>query len=484
MPVDRETGDLLQHPVFRHFHRICQIPHGSGNEKALSDELVRWAGEQGLEAVQDRWNNVLVRKPASPGYENAPAVMLQAHIDMVCEKAEGVDHDFTKDPISWAVEGNTLSTGGKTTLGADDGIGVALILAVLEDRTLAHPALEALFTTGEEEDMSGAEGFDSSLMQATRLINLDNTVEQQIMCGSCGGMEADLRIPLSMKPVPDDSAAFRLAVTGLKGGHSGEDIHRGRGSANAMLTRLLLAVTEICPALILSIRGGTFRLAIPRDAEAVIAIPRDREEDVRTALAEMEGMLRQELAVTADSVQVSLEPAPGKPIGADPGKVLDALMLVPDGICQMNEALTGLVDTSDNLGEVRLSGEELHMVLEIRSARESLRTWLYQRMERLASLLGGSCTCCSPYPSWNFRSSSKLRDTAADVYRRLRGREPELLTVHAGLEVGYLLERRPEVDAISLGPDCRDFHSPSESLDIGSVMRFYPYLTELLAALR
>lgn len=480
-----EIEALREHPVFRHFWQISQIPHGSGNERALSDYLTAWARGLGLEAEQDGQNNVLVRKPASPGYEDAPAVMLQAHIDMVCEKAVGVEHDFAKDPIQWVVEGDVLSTGGRTTLGADDGAGVALIMAVLEDKTLAHPALEALFTTNEEEDMSGAEGFDSGRMRAKYLINLDHTVDSQIMCGSCGGVEADLRIPLEQTDLPAGWRFYRLAVSGLRGGHSGEDIHRGRGNANILLARLLMAAEGVCDYRLVRVKGGTFRLAIPREGEAVLAMDPAKEGALRETLSGLEAGFRTELAATAESVKVTLEPAEETAVrGVLPGKVIDALTLVPDGIFQMNEVLTGLVDTSDNLGEVYLEGDQLHLVLEIRSARESLRTYLLRRMERLAALLGGTCESCRAYPSWNFHPVSPLREIAAEQYRAVYGGEPDVLTVHAGLEVGYLLERRPEVDAISLGPNCRDFHSPAESMEISSMKKFYPYLCQILAAIR
>ncbi len=478
-----EISALREHPVFRHFWEICRIPHGSGRERALSDRILAWAGEQGLEAEQDTFCNVLVRKPASPGLENAPGVMLQAHLDMVCEKAAGVEHDFTSDPIQWVVEGDVLSTGGRTTLGADDGLGVALILALLEDPGPVHPPLEALFTTNEEEDMSGAEGFDCAAMNSRYLINLDNTLENQILCGSCGGIQADVRIPLPTAPVPGDQGTYRLSVSGLRGGHSGEDIHRGRGNANQMLTRLLLAVCERWDTRLVSIRGGSFRLAIPRDAEAVFTFPREAEGEVRQVVERLQEDFRRELALTADGVTVKLEPAEPASLGALPDRVLDALTLAPDGICQMNEALTGLVDTSDNLGEVYLEGEQLHLVLEIRSARESLRTWVVQRLERLAKLLGGTLETCRSYPSWNFRPRSRLRDTVAREYRAFYGGEPDIRTVHAGLEVGYLLSGKPEVDAVSLGPDCWDFHSPSESLRISSAKKFLPYLQRIVAAL-
>lgn len=475
---------LKKEPVFRCFYEICQIPHGSGNEQELSGWLLRWAQEQGLEAVQDAHYNVLIRKPASPGMEQAPTVMLQAHIDMVCEKADGINHDFARDPIRWAIDGDTLSTGGRTTLGADDGIGVALAMEVLTDAALVHPPLEVLFTVMEEDDFSGASNFDLSQMRADYLINLDNANEREIICGSCGGMQVDLHIPIAAQTPPKGWQPYQLSVSGLLGGHSGEDIHRGRGNANLLLARLLLALEDCVPFRLGAIRGGSFRLAIPREAEAVVWLDPAALDDARSALAKLEGSFRRELAVTADSVSVTLSSAEAERWCVEPGPVLDVLIFIPDGIFQMNEALEGLVDTSNNLGEVYLSREELHLVTEIRSAEDSLRAYLFRRMERLASRLGGSCASSSVYPSWYFHSQSPLRQICERVYQEDYGCKPILRTVHAGLEVGYFSVNRPELDAVAMGPDCWGFHSPSEALRISSVEKFYPFLCHVLTAIR
>ena len=482
--MENVIAQLCQDRVFYHFYQISQIPHGSGNEKGISDYFCAWAKELGLEAEQDELNNVLIRKAATAGYENAPAVMMQAHMDMVCEKADGVEHDFTKDPITWVVEDDMLSTGGRTTLGADNGIGVALAMAVLESKELAHPELEVLFTVNEEEDLSGADGFDTRKMKATRLFNLDHAEETQVLCGSCGGMQVDFTVPVETAAVPEGYTAFRLSVSGLKGGHSGEDIHRGRGNANVLLTRALMAIEAVCPFYINSIKGGSFRLAIPRDSECVISLPADRLAEVKEILAALEQDFRAEMSVTAESICVMLEEKEGTQTAAVPEKVLTALTSFPDGIYQMNEMLTGLVDTSNNMGEVYLNGEQLHIVTEVRSARESLRTYLFQRMERLAKLMGGTCTFCNSYPSWDFRPDSALREIYGKTFEAIEGRQPDYLTVHAGLEVGCFFATKPEIDAISIGPNCWNFQSPSECVSISSTKKVYRYLCNTLAELR
>ncbi|MCD8145860.1 MAG: beta-Ala-His dipeptidase [Clostridiales bacterium] len=481
--MNTEIEALCQNRVFAHFYQICQIPHGSRDEKALSDSITRWARSIGLEAEQDEVYNVLIHKPASPGYEAAPPVLLQAHMDMVCEKAEGVAHDFTKDPIQWVVRGDELSTGGRTTLGADDGIGVALAMAVLEDDTLAHPPLDALFTVCEEEDFTGAERFAPEKLRSARLINLDHTEDNVVVCGSCGGMRADFLRDVDWKPIPTGWTAWRLSVGGLRGGHSGDDIHRGRGNANILLARLLLAAEQESDLLLAEIRGGSFRLAIPREAEALLWLPPEKAAAVQVKCAALENTFRREMPVTGERLKVTFAPAEAPRRGTVPGPVLDALTLLPDGIFQMDEAIPGQVDTSDNLGEVYLDEDGLRVVTEIRSAQPSLRTYLYQKMERLAALLGGCCQCSVLYPSWEFRLHSPLRQTYSDAYQALCGEPPAMTTVHAGLEVGYFFDKRHDLDAIAIGPNCRDFHSPGETLEISSVKKVYRCLCAALAAL-
>ena len=476
--------ELLEDRVFYHFYQICRIPHPSGGEKALSDFILGWAQKLGLAAEQDAVNNVLIRKAASPGYEELPGVMLQAHLDMVCEKAEGSSHDFSRDPIDWVIDAELLSTGGKTTLGADDGIGVAFAMAVLEDDRKRHPKLEVLFTVSEESDFTGVSNFDTKKMQSSYLINLDHACDREILCGSCGGMQADFVMPVDSAPVPEGWESWKISISGLKGGHSGEDIHRGHGNANVLLGRVLLAVEQCCAYKIAGIAGGSFRLAIPREASAVICLPGTDAERVKAVLTEAEADIKREFAVAGGGLSIAFHKTEDAAFCTSPGPVLDAVLLIPDGIYQMNEQLVGLVDTSDNMGELYLNEKELHIVFEIRSARNSLRTFLYQKMERLAGMTGAAVSFCKSYPSWDFRPQSELRRIAGEVYRANYGAEPEFLTVHAGLEVGYFFEKKPSIDAIAIGPDCWNFHSPSEMVSIPSVRKCYQFLCSILAEIR
>ena len=471
---------LLKERVFYYFDQLCQIPHGTRNEKAISDFVLGWARELGLEAMQDSVNNVFIQKKAYPGYENAPGIMLQAHLDMVCEKAPDSPHDFETDPIHWCIEDDLITTGGQTTLGADDGVGVALAMAVLENSSLPHPKLEVLFTVCEEDDFTGISNFDTDLMHSRYLINLDNAGNDQIMCGSCGGIQVDWVMPVSRKSVPNHWCSYRLNILGLKGGHSGEDIHRGRGSANQLLGRALLAIQNCGTFLVSQMEGGTFRLAIPREAQALIAFAPEMLPAVQSALAALEQDARHELALTADQVHITLEPADQASDGVASRSLVSAITLMPDGILQMNEALTGLVDTSDNMGEIRLNRDDLHMVIEVRSARASLGQYLAQRMQQLADLLGADCSTSNIYPSWDYLPNSQLQKIAGETYRSLFHSEPRYLTIHAGLEVGCFFPSKPDLDAIAIGPDCWSFHSPNECLSIPATLEIYRYLCKIL----
>lgn len=480
--MNAEQKRLLQEPVFRHFHALCQIPHPSFHEEQISRYLFQWACERGLESYQDEHKNVLIRKPASAGYENAPCVMLQAHTDMVCEKAPGVEHDFEKDPIQWQIEGDRINTNGRTTLGADDGVGVALALSILEDDTLPHPALEVLFTTAEEEDFSGAAGFDADTMRSKYLINLDHCCDQDILCGSCGGQAAELSVPVAGGPVPAGWVAHTLTISGLLGGHSAEDIDQGHGSATSMLVRMLLAFEEqSIPFKLGPVNGGSFRLAIPRDASAVVCFPAELQDKLCSVIDQLRDEFSLELLTSGAQMTASFASTELPAWCSEPDVLLTVALLSPDGIYQMNEALTGLVDTSDNMGELYLTQEGVRAVYEIRSARPSLGNYLYQRICRLARMLGGTCSTDRGYPSWYFRPQSQLRSVASEAYCELFGQEPRYLTVHGGLEVGFFSEKKPGLDAISIGPNCWNCHSPSEEMSISSVRKVYQLLCGILA---
>lgn len=479
---------LKENRVFYHFARLCEIPHQSFKEKALSDFLLAWAKERGLYATQDHKWNVFIKKPATPGYENAPAVMLQAHIDMVCEKADGVTHDFDRDPIHLELEGDLLTTGGRTTLGADDGIGVAYAMAVLEADDLAHPPLEVLFTTAEEEDLSGAQEVDASGFEARLLINIDNAVEHELLAGSCGGMGAELTLPMESGEIPEGYTALKLKISGLPGGHSGEDINKGHGNANILLGRLLNSCRQQFSFMVGDMTGGSFRLAIPREAACVLLLPADKAPVLRETAARFNVIYKKEYEVVAPELAVTVEetgfPEKQAILPESVERLITAILLSPNGISEMNNAVSGVVESSDNLGEICLEDGTAKLVYEIRASFDTTRAYIYEKIESLASLLGGTCRSFADYPSWEFNPVSRLRELTTEVYRREFNGEIKTMVVHCGLECGCLYPKMPGLDAISIGPDCWGLHSPRERLSISSSERMYHLIIKVLEEIK
>lgn len=479
---------LAENRVFYNFAKLSEIPRPSFKEQRVSDFLMDWAAEHDLEAVQDHKWNVFIRKPATPGYENAPAVMLQAHTDMVCEKAAGVEHDFDKDPIYLELEGDILSTGGRTTLGADDGIGVAYAMAILEADDIPHPPLEVLFTTAEEEDLSGAQEVDASGFKARMLINIDNSAERELLAGSCGGMGVEVRLPADLREIPKGFTAYEVVVSGLPGGHSGEDIHRGYGNANVLLGRFMMECQNAIPCYLGSITGGSFRLAIPRDAKAILLIPAHKGQEIQAITKQMREIFKTEYEIPAPDLSFTCEKVEfeGKEAVSPEGlkRLLCGIILSPNGISEMNNAVAGVVESSDNMGEIRLEKDRFVIIYEIRASFESTRRYIYKKIETLTELLGGTCKCFAEYPSWAFNPESKLRKLTAYIYQREFGEEMKTLVVHCGLECGCLFPKMPGLDAISIGPDCSGLHSPQESLSVSSSDRVYRLIREILAEIR
>lgn len=471
---------LLKNPVFMMFHQICQIPHGSNNEYELGRWIVKWAIMKGFEATQDDMGNVLIRCKASKECSNAPSIMLQAHLDMVCVKAPCYVHDFTKDPIRWIVDGDYLSTGHVTTLGADDGIGVALALALLDDNFI-HPALEILFTVGEEDDFRGVSFFDSTQITSKLLINLDHSNEHEVLCGSCGGMQVTFSLPVCRIPVPSDWSAFQLSIAGLIGGHSGKDVNKGHGNANVLLARMIDAISLKSKCAISDMTGGNFRLSIPRNAEAIICIPDSSIKSVKDVLDNCYSMFCNEFPIASKSLKYSFEETttPSSCVNID--SIIYAMMLIPDGIYAMSEALPDQVVASDNLGEVYLRDSHLELILEIRSEQNSVRDYLFERMRLLATLLGGECKSSNSYPSWFYKPDSKLVSICKEAHNRLYGSMPTCSMVHAGLEVGYFYEKMGTIEAVSIGPNIWNLHTIDEQVSISSVQTFYRYLKEILS---
>ncbi|MBQ7840950.1 MAG: beta-Ala-His dipeptidase [Lachnospiraceae bacterium] len=493
--------ELEKERVFYYFEKISSIPRESGNEKAVSDWVLSWTKTLGLEAAQDAAFNLVIRKKASAGYETAAPVILQAHMDMVCEKTPESSHDFTKDPILLKVENDWLTSACKTSLGADNGIGMACAMAILEDDSLAHPPLEVIFTVEEETTFKGANSISPELFYSKRMINLDHADEKELIAGSCGGTGVMFTLPLSWEKCENSELgknenagyeAYEIKVCGLKGGHSGEDIHRGRGNAIQLLFRVLQEIVSV-GGKVISVYGGTNRLAISREAQAMVLInDRQAAEEKITA---MKAVFQKEFGKSAPDLDVMMESAVTKISenericylkDSEFEKMAAVVRLFPDGIISMSGDFPGQVDSSNNLGIIRAFPEtgELQVISEIRGLYRTMVEDTKSRIEMLGSLFGAKVEYFAGYVSWEYAQDSCLRKTALDVYKKMFGEEMKVSTVHAGLEGGMFTEKEPEMDIISIGPSCQYFHSPMERVSIRSVKKFYGFLTALLAKLK
>lgn len=473
----------FDHPVLQYFQALSQVPRGSGNERGVSDWLMEFAAAHGLDADRDDALNVVLRKGATPGYENAPAVMLQGHMDMVCEKNAGVDHDFTRDPIRLIEDGEYLRADG-TTLGADNGIGMAMMLAVLTDEALEHPALECLITTSEEVGMLGAKALDKDrfAFRSRTLINLDTGImEGCFVVGCAGGGRVAVRLPVGWEQIPP-APLWSITVGGLRGGHSGAEIHLGRANANQVLGRILRDLEGVARPC--SVSGGTKENLIPREARALVACADGAALAERCAA--WQEILRREFRVSDPGVAVSAVPAgTARRVydGVTARRLLSLLTLLPCGVQSMDQEL-GSVATSANLGAVSSGEAEILFTSSVRSSLPShLEHLLLPRYEALAGLCGAAWEQHDFYPGWTFRSASRVRDLALECYREHGVKEPTYMTLHGGLECGLLMEALGEMDAISFAPEINSPHSPNENVRIPSVEVNYRVLTALLKRL-
>lgn len=469
--------------VFYYFEELCKIPHGSGNTKQISDYLVSFAKEHGLEYVQDEMNNVVIYKPATEGYEDAPAVILQGHMDMVCEKRPDVDHDFTKDPLNISVKDGYVTANG-TTLGGDDGIAVAYGLAFLESTELAHPALEVLITVDEEIGLLGAEGFDCSALKGKRLINLDSEAEGSLWISCAGGLSGISTIPVQRVEAEGQKAAVK--ITGLMGGHSGAEIDKKRANANVLMGRFLYTLQKEAAYEIISLAGGQKDNAITREADAELLV-----EDVNAVKACAEKVqkgFREEYAGTDEGITIEITD-----LGASSARVLHPtsrekvlffLMEVPFGIQKMSGSIDGLVETSTNIGIVKLGEDEFLGSSSVRSSVEAAGAALSDKICYLTEFLGGDYTVQGAYPAWEYRKDSPLRDQMVEVYEEMYGEKPNVVAIHAGLECGLFYKKIEGLDCVSLGPNMKDIHTSEEVLDIASTERVWKYLVKVLESLK
>jgi len=468
--------------VFHFFEEICQIPHGSRHTKQISDYLAGFAAKRGLEYYQDSVNDVIIIKEASKGYEESAPVILQGHMDMVCEKAPDCPKDMEKEGLDLVLDGDTAYARG-TTLGADDGIAVAMGLAVLDDDTIAHPRVEVVFTVDEEIDMLGANTLDVSPLKGRRLINLDSEEEGIFTVGCAGGATTCCSLPVSRAAVPGKT--FSLKVSGLVGGHSGTEIHKGHANANGLLARALLHLSGSVDYALVSFNGGSKDNAIPREAEAVLVT--EDAAGLAGGCAAFNGIVRNELRVTDSAVTLTVtETAAGElPMTKESrDRVLGLLTNLPNGVQVMSADIPGLVQTSLNMGIVRTETDRLVVRSLLRSSVDSEKHMLIERITSLGSLLGGSVEVSNEYPGWEYAPVSPLRDLFVQVYQEQYGKAPRVETIHAGLECGLFAAKLPGLDCVSLGPTLTDIQTYRERLHIASIQRTWQLLLEVLRRMK
>ncbi|MCP1328219.1 aminoacyl-histidine dipeptidase, partial [Halomonas sp. 707D4] len=462
--------------VWRHFRTLCNTPRPSGHEAALVEKLETWADGLGLAHDRDDFGNLRIKKPASPGGEGAPGVILQGHLDMVAQANADTPFDFERDLIRTYVKDGWLHADG-TTLGADNGMGVAAILAVLEDDTLTHGPLEALFTLEEETSMGGALGLAENWLEGSLLLNLDSEDRGEVYIGCAGGADVLVDAQLPGKALGDDEVVIELALTGLKGGHSGVDIHQPLGNANRLLVRALRTL-DILDARLIDYQGGTLRNAIPREAFARLALPADDVDTAFEKIERLEGVLKAELgsgdpglSLKARHLETALD---AEPLTRDASAMLiAALLAAPCGVERMSADVEGVVETSNNLGVLRLVDGRFHLCALVRSLHDSATQALADRFSALFGLMGARVKVENGYPGWAPNPQSALLSTFKAQHAALLGKEPAVKVIHAGLECGILGAKYPELDMISFGPLIRGAHSPNERVELDSVTEFW-----------
>ena len=478
--------DLEPKAPIKHFLDLSAIPRGSGNEKASSDFLAAFGRNLGLEVYQDKSLNVIIKKPGTPGYEKAPRVILQGHLDMVCEKNKDSDHDFEKDGIDVWQDGEFLRGRG-TTLGADNGVAVALGMAFLESTDTPHPPLTVLMTTGEEVGLVGASALDPvHLADAARLINLDAGGDGVFVAGCAGGLRAAITYLGRRGPIPGDYISLKISVEGLLGGHSGGNINMGRANAIKILGRLLDRASDYS-TLLAKASGGDKDNAIPREAEGIICVKSADLPVVKDALDKLSADIKKEYNVTDPGITINYAQVPA--VGtvferSATKKIISAISLMPNGVQHMDKNLPAFIETSLSMGVFNTSDSgEATFLIAIRSSVDSRKREIYGQLQAVAELLNAKIEPGNQYPAWSYREESPLRDVCVQVSKEIFGEDPRIQTVHGGLECGVLLEKGPHLDAVATGARLFDAHSPDERLSIPSFANAWKTLKEILKRL-
>lgn len=469
----KKLGNLKPERVFYYFEEICSIPHGSGNTKEISDFCVNFAKEHNLEYVRDDMGNVIIKKPATKGKENRPTVIIQGHLDMVCEKDPEIDFDFEKQGLDISVDGDFIKANG-TTLGGDDGIAVAMALAVLEDKNIIHPALEVLFTVDEETGMYGAKALDGSLLEGRTLINIDSEEEGVFTVSCAGGVRAEITLPVEYET--NTKECLKITVGGLIGGHSGVEIHKGRLNSNKVAAEFLNTLNDIN---LVKINGGLKDNAIPVFTEIVIATNEDISEKAEEFRVNARCDTDKGLTITVEKCEKATKCFTRQ----STQKSIDLLNALPNGIIKWSEDIENLVETSLNMGVLTTDSNKITASFALRSSVNSEKDKLVDILYKCAKAFGASLLREGDYPAWEYKKDSILRDTMCRVWENIYGNKPEVIAIHAGLECGLLSEKLPGLDSVSIGPDMIDIHTPREKISISSVSRTYNFLYKLLKVL-
>ena len=474
-------SELEPKRVFDYFEKLCSVPHGSHNTKRISDLCVAFAQELGLKYRQDEANNVVIWKDAAPGYEKAVPVILQGHIDMVCVKTEDCPKDMAEEGLDLATDGEWVWA-DKTSLGGDNGIAVAMILAILADKSLPHPPLEAVFTVDEEVGMDGAFALDCSDLKGKKLVNLDSEEEGVFTVSCAGGLRLDCFLAGERSPLHGE-VGYQVELSGLLGGHSGAEIHKGRASANQVMGRVLYSAMERADGLRLAdIRGGRFDNVICSSNRAEVAVPEEQAEDFEAFIAEFDAVLKNEYAGVDDGITLScrrtqLDSALSQKVTF---RMLRVLLVLPQGVQAMNVDFPGLVQTSLNLGAIGVEADGLHFSISVRSCIASQKAMVAQKVRAIVTSARGTVLERSAYPGWQYARESVLREDVLAAWKAVSGKEGRIEATHGGLECGLFIEKIPGLDAVSLGPELHDVHSVKEKLSVPSTKLVYEMALELL----
>ncbi|MDO8178399.1 MAG: aminoacyl-histidine dipeptidase [Undibacterium sp.] len=475
-------NQLFPQPLWQWFEQICAIPHPSGHEAALSQHIQSWAKERGLAVVEDHVGNLIIRKPATKGMEDRKTVVLQAHLDMVPQKNADKLHDFVTDAIQPWIDGEWVKATG-TTLGADNGIGMSSALAILSADDIRHGPLEVLLTVDEEAGMTGAFGLQADMLNADILINTDSEQEGEIYMGCAGGVDAEITVPLQWQAANADHLAYTLSIAGLKGGHSGVNIHLGRGNANKLLARFLAGHATELGMMLSELKGGSLRNAIPREAQCSFTVPASMADLLQQRVAQYQGILQAELATAEPAIKLTLgaTPAPQQTMQAAAQKILiNLLNSCPNGVVRMSDEITGVTESSLNLGVVGTQDNSVSVICMLRSLIDSGRENIESTLQSLCDLAGATVAFTGCYPGWKPDTSSPVMAIVKDTYESIYNREPKIMVIHAGLECGLFKKNYPNLDMVSIGPTIRYPHGPDEMVNITTVGQYWTLLLAVL----